>query len=286
MKNVFSFIVVFLGLFLNETFLPAQERNVVLGGDIETITVSDLYTTHLIFPTDIIYADISDPNNIVAKLIQESKNTVAIKAKKEFSTTSNISMMESNGIFHTYLIRYQRQPERLVIDCRQGASAHAGEGGQSSGAGISRLRKTDAPSLSEILEYPRELYHLTTKYLKVQLSCENIYAYSDITYLTLGIVNKSGVSYEAKEVIFTVEEEGGRSKTKIRPEPISVLPKSTLGSLTVAPGESSRMAFALEKKALSRTQRLKVYLYEVGGQRNLVLTLSPEDINLAKVPRE
>jgi len=38
----------------------------------------------------------------------------------------------------------------------------------------------------------------------------------------------------------------------------------------------------MDKVSLARDQVLKVYFYEQGGQREIVLTIDPEDINRAK----
>jgi hypothetical protein len=44
---------------------------------------------------------------------------------------------------------------------------------------------------------------------------------------------------------------------------------------------TTRMAYSFDKMTLADDQVLKVYLYEEGGQRNLVMTISAKDINKA-----
>ena len=48
---------------------------------------------------------------------------------------------------------------------------------------------------------------------------------------------------------------------------------------TVTPSSEGRMVFTFDKLALLRGQVLRVYIYEDGGARNLVMTLSQKDIN-------
>jgi hypothetical protein len=42
------------------------------------------------------------------------------------------------------------------------------------------------------------------------------------------------------------------------------------------------IGYTLEKVSLAKDQVLRVYFYETGGQRELVLTIDAKDINKAK----
>ena len=55
-------------------------------------------------------------------------------------------------------------------------------------------------------------------------------------------------------------------------------------SSSAAPGETVRIAYSFDKLTLASDQVLKIYLYEQGGQRNLDVTLSANDINRAGQP--
>ena len=55
--------------------------------------------------------------------------------------------------------------------------------------------------------------------------------------------------------------------------------KQSFGLGTVTPSSEPRMVFTFDKLALLRGQVLRVYIYEDGGARNLVMTLSQKDIN-------
>lgn len=276
---------------------------------IDTVYVSRLYTTHLIFSTDLTYADLSDMENIMAKIVEQSKNTFALRAKQPFQTTASVSMLESNGVFHTFILRYCEQPDRLVLDLRDKGRAEeaareaaaqeavpvsergvrrlrAAEGTTTQdGSRVSALRKEDAPKVREVWTYPRNLFHLTKKYLRVRFTCENIIAYSDITYITVSVENRSGVSYEADQAMFVVED-NNRDRRKVKPEPVYQEVKGSYGSLTAPPGTYARATYSFPKITLTKDQVLNIYLYEKNGQRNLMLTLSPDDVNLASMPSE
>ena len=91
-----------------------------------TIEIGMLSTSHLLFTSDLTYVDVSSPDVIAAKVVEASKNMLALKARKEFNFTTTISALEANGTMHTFYVRYNSTPRELLIDTRlQDASASA-----------------------------------------------------------------------------------------------------------------------------------------------------------------
>lgn len=87
--------------------------------EMRTIEIGMLSTTHVLFTSDLTYVDISSQEVIAAKVVDASKNMLAIKARKEFAFTTTISALEANGTMHTFYVRYNANPSALVIDTRQ-----------------------------------------------------------------------------------------------------------------------------------------------------------------------
>jgi hypothetical protein len=110
------YILLFLFALVIPNQLKAQESA-------ETIYIGTLSTTHILFATDLTYVDISKPDFIAAKVVDASKNMLAIKAIKEFSFTTTISALEANGTMHTFLVKYSPSPAELVVDTRIKRSA-------------------------------------------------------------------------------------------------------------------------------------------------------------------
>ena len=82
--------------------------------------------------------------------------------------------------------------------------------------------------------------------------------------------------------MFVVETTSGIRRKVLQEN--NIFPKNKAGSLTVAAGSRGRMAYSFDKVTMSDGQVMKVYLYEAGGNRHLVLTLSARDINGAISP--
>lgn len=292
-------------------FLIIDTRN---GADMwalakmDTVHLSTLYTSHLIFSSDVVYADISQPGVITGKLVDQGKNKLAIKAREAFPATASLSVEEANGVFHTYYLDYVEHPASLVKDTREEnkpvIGSIAGERTQSTTSGSyvrnsasqsvkeseygglssNVLKKADAPTLSEVIKKRQGLHHLSVKKYAIRLTCENIYSYSDIIYLTFRLDNTSGISYEAADATFVIESNNGAKRKLVYEQ--NIFPKNRFGSLTAPPHSSAKICYSFDKIALSSDQVFRVYLYESGGQRNLMLSISYKDINDATSPQD
>ena len=241
----------------------------------DTLKISSAYTTHLIFSSDIVYADLSSPVDVVAKIIEQNRNLLAVKARGPFENSTSISALESNGTMHTFIVGYDPYPEQLVIDMRANRATEQ----ESSHREVGRGSKADAPELSEMTTARQKLFHIGARRYGITLLCEEIVSYSDITFVLLSVRNRSAVSYSVTDATFVMESRK-KGKRAVSFEK-GIQPKNRHGSLSAAPGETVRIAYSFDKLTLASDQVLKVYLYEEGGQRNLEITLSARDINNA-----
>lgn len=248
----------------------------------DTLQVSSSYTTHIIFNTDLIYADLSNSTEMAAKILDQSKNIIALKAKRPFLCPMSISALESNGNMHTYILIYENEPGSLIYDMRdepardivQSAKKHP------SGDTPGMYRKADAPLLKDVVAAKQSLWHISTRQYDIEAICTNILSYSDITYMVFTLSNRSGVSYECTDATFVVESKKKSKKSVVYDR--NLFPKSRYGTLSCAPGDKTSIGYSLDKISLAKDQVLRVYFYEHGGQRELVLTIDSKDINKAK----
>lgn len=281
----------------------------VLGqAKIDTLKISSLYTTHIIFSTDLTYADLSNNRVVAGKIIEQNKNMLALKAREAFEGSCSVSALESNGTMHTFIVVYKEHPDELVIDVRPkekpmayvsptarliaeqkekeySRSLQGGRGSASSrsasGGNVSMWKSGKAPLLQDVVKQPQHLFHIGCKEYDIQALCEDISSYNDITYMIISLRNDSGISYEIGDATFVIESKNKGGKRTVKYD-TTVFPRNRQGKLTAAPGEYTRAAYSFDKLTLSKDQVLKVYLYEEGGQRNLVMTISAKDINKAR----
>lgn len=250
-----------------------------ISAQTDTLHLSASYTTHIIFSTDLTYADLSNNKVVAAKVVEQNKNMLAIKAKCPFTEPTSVSALESNGKMHTWIVLYDPSPIQLIIDTRIAARTVPESRRRES---VSRTGHGDAPVLSDVINRPQGLYHLGAKQYDISILCENIFAYSDITYIILSLKNTSGVSYDIGDATFVMESKKKGKRTVIYDK--TLFPRSRYGSLCAGAGETARIAYSFDKMTLSEDQVLKIYFYETSGQRNLSITVNTKDINKAARP--
>ena len=251
---------------------------------IDTLRLSTLYTTHVIFPTELIYADLSNSRIVAAKIIDQNKNMLAIKAREPFTTSASVSALESGGAMHTYVLVYDEHPEKLVIDER--LKGNEQEESYSRGKNVIQRKEVlqssatqSAPALQDVVRGKQRLFHIGDKAYDLTFLCKDVFVYRDNSYLVLSISNRSAVSYEAVDATFVIESRR-KGKRTVQYEK-NLQPKGRHGSVCCAPGSTSSIVYTFDKITLTKDQVLRVYLYETGGQRNLVMTFSPNDLNKA-----
>ena len=244
----------------------------------DTLKISTAYTTHIIFSTDVTYADLSNNRIVAAKIVEHNRNILAIKAKCPFDEYTSVSALEANGTMHTYIVMYEESPRELIIDERN-SDVSTSKGGEMR-TNVTSNRRSDAPTLSQMSSSDQRIHHIGSRAYEIIALCENIVSYSDITYITLSIRNRSGVSYDIKDATFVLESKK-RNKRSVVIEK-TIFPEGRHGSLNCPVGEKAKMAYSFKKITLSKDQVLKIYLYEHDGQRNLEMTIDTNDINKAE----
>lgn len=255
----------------------------------DTLYVSADYTSHVIFSSDLTYADLSNSRSVIARIIEKNKNLLALKAREPFSGSCSVSALESNGTMHTFIVVYRQMPKELVVDMRQrrgpADDGFPGSGypvsGVRSGENVSTWKTGSAPLLEDVYSYPQRLYHIGERDYDIEVLCEDIFTYSDITYIILSLHNRSGISYTINDASFVRENRKRLGKRSIANEgPVFI--RSRYGTLSAGPGEYTRIVYSFDKMSFYKNQVLRVYFYEEGGQRNLVLNISANDINKAR----
>ena len=237
----------------------------------DTLFVSTTQVVHLRFASELKYVNLGS-RELVARIVDGSKDFVAIKARQPFEGCTSLSCLEANGRMHTFMVAYSERVARLEVDTRFPAS-----GMPEASAAPSALADS---TFSSLLSMKQELYHIGVREYGIQVLCENIFVKDDVLFLVFSLRNDSAVSYEMSTPRFAVES-ARRSRRGLQYEK-AVLPRSAYGMGTVAPGSESRMVFAFDKLALVKGQVFRVYFYEKGGSRNLRVTMNGRDVNGAR----
>lgn len=242
----------------------------------DTLYISVSQTVHLRFASELKYVNLGS-KEILAKIVDGSKDFVAVRARAPFDFCTSLSCLESNGQMHTFLVAYREHPERLEVDTRVFPSAAGTVVPAVSASALAPADSLSLSSLSNIATMKQELYHIGTSGYGIRVLCENLFYKDDVLFLLITVRNSSAVSYELATPRFAVES-ARRTKRGLQYEK-AVFPRASYGLGAIAPDTEGRLVFTFDKIALVKGQVFRVYFYEKGGARNFVLTLAPGDIN-------
>ena len=249
----------------------------------DTLFISTTQVVHIRFGSELKYVNLGN-KAIVAKIVDGSKDYVAVKAREPFSAVTSMSCLESNGSMHTFLVAFREHPSRLDIDTRVPARTAV-----SAGTAVSSEVRPPAPadtafsfssqSFETIAAMPKELYHIGARDYGIELFCDNLLIKDDVLFVVFSIKNGSTVSYELSDPRFAIESKR-RTKRGLQYEK-AIFPRNSYGLGVTAPDSTSRLIFTFDKVTLTKGQVLRVYFYERGGARNFCITLTPKDISKA-----
>lgn len=242
----------------------------------DTLFISTSQTVHIRFASELKYVNLGD-RVILAKIVDGSKDFVAVKAREAFDYCTTMSCLEATGAMHTFRVAYREHPARLDVDTRIPEGQDALPFSLSSSAGGPPPASF---TLEEFASMKQKLYHIGTKDYGIEILCENVFYKDDVLFLLVSLRNGSAVSYEMSEPRFAVESKR-RTKRGLQYEKAQ-FPKQVYGLGTVPPDSEGRLVFTFDKISLTRGQVFRVYFYEKGGARNLILTFAPRDINKAR----
>lgn len=279
----------------------------------DTLYISTTQVVHLRFASELKYVNLGN-KAIVAKIVDGSKDFVAVKAREPFDYCTSMSCLESTGAMHTFLVAYREHPSRLEVDTRGGhmgtpSGARMGTGlapevsaavpadstfsvndlwsfsssslGRGSPTSSSLTRSSVSPkTFEDIVAMKREIYHLGAQGYGIEVLCEHIFVKDDVLFLLLSVHNKSAVSYSLTAPRFAVESKR-RTKRGLQYEK-AVFPRQSYGLGTIQPDSVGKLVFTFDKLSLTRGQVFRLYFYENGGARNLTVTLGLDDVNGAR----
>lgn len=249
----------------------------------DTIHLSDRNTTHIRFDSDIKYVDLSN-KVIMAKVVEGSKDIVAVRAREPFDFSTSISCLEADGDMHTFIVVYADNPLSLIIDKRPKLTFD--ELLKESGLmEIDNAHLEDSPFDVDDMKYSKpDFYHIGCQRYDIHCMCKNIFVDKDVYYFVFDLKNFSKTSYELSDPRFAIESRkrgsrGLKYEKQLYPRVVSACNK-------IEPGSSGKIVFAFEKFSVPRDQVFNVYVYEKDGTRNFRISILGRDIKDATVLKD
>lgn len=246
-------------------------------------------TTHVIFPSEIVYVDLGD-ENLVAGLADGAKNVLRVKsAVKSFKTETNLTVITDDGCFFTFNVKFAKEP--LLLNIEMTDFIHDGEAvnrpNNAQEIYLERLGQ-ESPMLVKLImksiykQNKREIKHIGSKRFGVQFILKSIYTNNGLLYFHTELKNTSNIAFDIDYISFKIVDKKVVKRTAMQEQVLE--PLRAQNYVTVVSGKKSeRTVFALEKFTIPDDKQLVIEVAEKEGGRNQSFVVENGDIVRANV---
>ena len=246
-------------------------------------------TTHVIFPSEIVYVALGD-ENLVAGLADGAKNVLRVKsAVKSFKTETNLTVITDDGCFFTFNVKFAKEP--LLLNIEMTDFIHDGEAvnrpNNAQEIFLERLGQ-ESPMLVKLImksiykQNKREIKHIGSKRFGVQFILKSIYTNNGLLYFHTELKNTSNIAFDIDYISFKIVDKKVVKRTAMQEQVLE--PLRAQNYVTVVSGKKSeRTVFALEKFTIPDDKQLVIEVAEKEGGRNQSFVVENGDIVRANV---
>ena len=246
-------------------------------------------TTHVIFPSEIVYVDLGD-ENLVAGLADGAKNVLRVKsAVKSFKSETNLTVITDDGCFFTFNVKFAKEP--LLLNIEMTDFIHDGEAvnrpNNAQEIYLERLGQ-ESPMLVKLImksiykQDRREIKHIGSKRFGVQFILKSIYTNNGLLYFHTELKNTSNIAFDIDYISFKIVDKKVVKRTAMQEQVLE--PLRAQNYVTVVSGKKSeRTVFALEKFTIPDDKQLVIEVAEKEGGRNQSFVVENSDIVRANV---
>ena len=246
-------------------------------------------TTHVIFPSEIVYVDLGD-ENLVAGLADGAKNVLRVKsAVKSFKSETNLTVITDDGCFFTFNVKFAKEP--LLLNIEMTDFIHDGEAvnrpNNAQEIYLERLGQ-ESPMLVKLImksiykQNRREIKHIGSKRFGVQFILKSIYTNNGLLYFHTELKNTSNIAFDIDYISFKIVDKKVVKRTAMQEQVLE--PLRAQNYVTVVNGKKSeRTVFALEKFTIPDDKQLVIEVAEKEGGRNQSFVVENGDIVRANV---
>jgi len=268
-----KYTILYLIIILSTALGYCQEKDPII------LEITDNKTTHLIFSSPVQYFDYGTQD--VGVLETPEGNIIKVKAAVEHFLETNLTVMTSNNVFYSFLLRYNSNPKKLnyFFDTEDGKIFLTSQTAVKQQAEIkeenanTNFEKICNNLISE--NDKRASYVTGIKKDKITVVLKNVLVDSKYIYLVLDAVNESAVNYDVDFIKFFVKPKKKNKKTSIQDLESTAIFKSNVPNVLIAQPESTtNFVYVFDKFTVSDDKKFVMELWEKNGERSIELEIS------------
>jgi conjugative transposon TraN protein len=269
--------------------LPISEKAIRASYPLET---SYGKTTHIIFPSRIIYVDIGS-DGVIADKADPSDNVLRIKANVKGFEQTTLVVITEEGKYYPFLVDYEDNPRLLNINMAGNTpqdvlyAQQMGSIGSTTPETITLnghdLSAEDMKDLSEkILHNKRFVRNVGTMKMRMSFLLTGVYVYQKTLFMQLTFENRSEIDYEIDFFKFFLKDRDVTKRMAYQETEIPTVHQYPAANSRVPHQGSLTLVFAMPIATYGEDKVMEVQVYENKGGRHLRFELDSDVILRAK----
>jgi len=235
------------------------------------LSVTDRFTTNLLFPSPIFKVDLGS-GDVLAKKMGKTENILLLKANHTGGRPTNVSVYLTDGRFYSFVVRYADSLTTFNYSFCSGPPRirFSGEAGD--------IAQLDSDAVAVVAK-PGFL-HTAGSDGGVRLSLKGLYTRDALLWLVFSARNRSDVEFEREGVRITVEDR--RRMRRAALQSVEVDPVMVRGGDFLSGGRRMPVVVAIRPLVLARGKRMVIEWREAGGGRRVRVVVSRRQLLRAR----
>jgi conjugative transposon TraN protein len=272
MKKMKRMIMIYAGMLAS--LVPSCAQQAVAQQTITPYRLEASFdkTTHVIFPSPIVYVDLGS-SQIIAGKAGGAENVLRLKAaERDFEAETNLSVITAEGSFYSFNVNYASSPEQLNIAMQNAFPEIYLKNLEGESPG-----RVSFISRSIHRENKRHIRHIKSRSFGIRYLLKGIHADGNLLYLHTEMRNTSALAFDIDFVRLKIVDKKLAKRTAIQETVIH--PLSVWNEVeSVEGGRTERTVFAIGKISLPSDKRLVLEVFEKKGGRHQSFTIESADL--------
>ena len=254
-------------------------QNTLMAQEIEItkLGISHNKTTNILFPYSIRGVDRGSGDILVQKA-EGAKHILQIKSAKADFEPTNLTVITSDGLLHSFMLSYEQNPKVLNVLISKQNPKNDPSVENDDFINEERIQE----NIRLLKQLPKMKVLKPAKKFGVLMDMQGLYIQDNLFYVLLHLKNQTAINYELESLRFFIQDHKQMKRTASQELEQEAILIQGHQDVVEAYGER-KIICVLPKFTLEDQKQLRIEVKENMGGRNLGIVLKNKDLMKAKM---
>lgn len=238
--------------------------------------ISNIKTTHLIFPEKIVDVSVGNSNLIAAERIEDFDNIIRCKSLNssfDIYNELNIIALGESGTIYPFNVTFSENPKQVSL-------AVGGNGNKTQKAKFTEtsVNATSVPTIANAIFKKGQKLNIGTIGQKIYFILNSIFVINDVIMFNLSILNKSNVDYEIDFIRCYIVNNRTAKKQAFQMDIKEPLYSFSNDSIIIRPNTNYQTVQFHKRFTIPNKHSLYFEIFEKNGGRHLKFTVPNDEL--------